>query len=266
MVYRVSRDQNPTALVELLERAQGGGRARRGAIGRLLALVATLPELRRDPHPDYLEALNLTLAFIERNLSDFRYSPSAPATATYGQFVNWVNGYLRFRILDLYRQGDQPLSLDRAAVRDDGRSTAPLLDTLPSLPGSADGLDAWLEAQQQQTVQRRGLLLELYVEQDPDGTLTECHAVSDRHHNCREIVRMMFLRSRGAAVRGLSGSLPAEPKITWRSLARRWQINEQTLHSHWRRRCRPLLDEIARGIDANPEGYARRLLEPLSSP
>lgn len=269
MVYRVNRDRQPAALVELLDRAQGDGADRGVALGRLLALVAKLPDLRRDSHPDYLDALNRTLVFVEKNLATFRYDRGAPPVITYEQFVRWVNGHLKFRILDLYRQGALPLSLDQAPRRFDGaqgpgdRGGEPWLDSLPAGPTALDGLEAWLEKQQRDRLQRRALLLELYIERDPDGRLGRCYAARERAHNCQAIARALFLRSRGAAVQRSRSPLPAEPKITWRSLARQWQLNEQTLHSHWKRKCRPLLQEIAQSIDRNPEVYAHQLQSPM---
>lgn len=268
LVYRVNRDRSPDALVELLDRTQGTGADRELALGRLLALVTKLPELRRDTHPDYLDALNRTLVFVEQNLATFRYDRGAPPGITYQQFVRWVNGHLRFRILDLYRQGEMPLSLDQAPRQFAGdermsdRAQTPWLDRLPTGSGALDGLEAWLEQQQRDRLQRRALLLELYIERDPEGRLGDCYAAQEPAHNCRAIAQALFLRSRGAAIQRRRQTLPAEPKITWRSLARQWQLNEQTLHSHWKRRCRPLLQEIAQNIDQNPDAYAHQLHSP----
>lgn len=41
------------------------------ALNRLLTLIPRLPGIRKDPNPEYLEALNQTLMEVERKLDKF---------------------------------------------------------------------------------------------------------------------------------------------------------------------------------------------------
>lgn len=243
-------------LVELLQQVKRSPQRHPRSIDRLLALIPKLPGLRRDRHPDYLEALNDTLKYVQRHINRFQCDLDADPVYIRQRFTIWVNGQLKFRILDLYRGGDRPLSLDAPVAQDFGN--LPLLDYLGKLSNPAmslDGIEALIEERQLQSTRRRGLLVELYIERDPEGRLQGCTGTQAPQMNCQALAQSILLQTRGDRV----GGLPAEKKNTWRSLARQLQVNEQTLHSHWKRRCYPMIKAIAQDILDRPAQVAQLL-------
>lgn len=243
-------------LVELLQQVRRSPKRDPRALARLLALIPKLPGLRRDRHPDYLEALNHVLKYVQSRLDRFQCDLDADPVWVRQRFTAWVNGQLKFRILDLYRGDDRPLSLDAPVAMESGN--LPLLDYLGKLSDRAmtlDGIEALIEERQLQTTRRRGLLVELYIERDPEGRLQGCTGTQAPHMNCQTLAQSILLQTRGDRV----GPLPAEKKNTWRSLARQLQVNEQTLHSHWKRRCYPMLKAIAQDIVERPAQVASLL-------
>ncbi|MBR8832983.1 MAG: hypothetical protein DSM106950_02790 [Stigonema ocellatum SAG 48.90 = DSM 106950] len=105
--------------------------------------------------------------------------------------VRWVNGYLRWRIQDLYSPDkDAPLSLDAPIASDFGEIT--LLDKLPNF--TLSGLDGLIENSQRETTQRIGLELELYIEQDPEGKLKNSYPSSSPQCNCQLLSQKRVLK------------------------------------------------------------------------
>ncbi|TAD77416.1 MAG: hypothetical protein EA001_10270 [Oscillatoriales cyanobacterium] len=249
-------------LVELLQQVRRSPKRDPRALTRLLTLIPKLPGLRRDRHPDYLEALNHVLKYVQTRIDRFQCDLDADPSFVRQRFTVWVNGQLKFRILDLYRGADRPLSLDAPVAMDSGN--LPLLDYLGKLSNRAmslDGIEALIEERQLQATRRQGLLVELYIERDPEGRLQSCTGTQAPHMNCQTLAQSILLQTRGDRV----GPLPAEKKNTWRSLARQLQVNEQTLHSHWKRRCYPMLKAIAQDILARPAQVATLLGIPSGS-
>ncbi|MGD1850717.1 MAG: hypothetical protein ACFCBU_08945 [Cyanophyceae cyanobacterium] len=231
-------------------------------LNRLFLLIPQMPDLYRHNHPDYGEALNEALQTINKRLTEFQCDWDDSATNIRWRFMCWLNGQLRYRVKDLYRQdvrrrGECTLSLDCEIARDRD-STASLGDTLPAdlEEITLSGLDRMISQVQQQNTQRQGLLIELYIEQDPDCALKGCHARKATRLNCQEVAQKILLRLRGEKV----GALAAEKKLSWRSLAEQLKVKEQTVHSHWKRKCLPLLRQIAQKIEEQSEIYAQRLL------
>lgn len=253
------------ALIDLLRQIrQPTTRGRKRAIGQLLILIPKLPGIRHDSHPDYLEALNTVLKYVQDRIELFRCDLEAtPPDEVRCRFVAWVNGQLKYRILDLYRRKreplnvlslDAPLSSDRPELTlGDFAVTAVGTETGASL--RLDGIEALIEQQQRRTVQRQGLLVELYIERDPEGRLSGCRGTKEPQLNCQFLARSILLQTRGDRV----GRQAAEKKVTWRAIAQQLQTNEQTVHSHWKRRCHPMLQLIAQEICADPAQFAKLL-------
>jgi len=248
------------ALIRLLRQLQPPkSRNRKRALEQLLALIPKLPGLRKDSHPDYLEALNLALEYVQKNIAAFRcdLDHSSPELVR-RRFVTWVNGQLKYRIIDLYRRAKMPLnalSLDAPVGTDRGdRASSTLGDCVPA-GLRLDGIETLIEQQQRQTVQRQGLLVELYIERDPEGRLSGCCGMKDPQLNCQFLAQSILLQTRGDRVE----RQPPEKKVTWRSLAQQLQMNEQTIHSHWKRRCYPMLQAIAQEICTQPTQFMELL-------
>ncbi|MEM9771834.1 MAG: hypothetical protein AAF889_09605 [Cyanobacteria bacterium P01_D01_bin.73] len=244
-------------------------------LNRFFLLIPQMPDLYRNGHPAYEEALNEALLSIDKRLTDFQCDwEKDSATNIRWRFIRWLNGQLRYRVKDLYRRearwrrGENILSLDCAIARGNGevdQSSPTLGETIPaeSVEGlTLSGLDHTIDRLQQQNTQRHGLLVELYIEHDPDSALKGCHARKTMQLNCQEVAQKIFLRLWGGKV----GKLAAEKKLSWRSLAEQLEVKEQTVHSHWKRRCLPLLKKISQKIEAQSDFYAKRLLGPDFSP
>lgn len=235
---------------------------------RLLARVPRLPRIMKSPHPDYLEALNKTLEYVRVNIKVFiikfkvdidREHPENLRT----KFVIWFNGHLRYRILDLYRTKPLPLSLDAPVFYDIFYEKNSFLEFRPNGGFNApllDGIESLIEKSQTDRTQRKALILELYIEQDYLQKLSGCHPRNSLICNCQTLLKAMYLTSPGDRVSLKEGKIAAEKKISWRSLAKSFDLNEQTLHTHWRNRCRPLLHEILADIENNLVEYERKFL------
>ncbi|NET71699.1 MAG: hypothetical protein F6K62_12410, partial [Sphaerospermopsis sp. SIO1G2] len=73
----------------------------RKAINRLLIECQNLPGLLKYSHHLYLEALDKTWEWVIKNICKFQPKPHIPVSKS---LVIWINGYLRWRIKDLYCQ------------------------------------------------------------------------------------------------------------------------------------------------------------------
>ena len=238
------------------------------ALDRFFRLIPQMPDLYRHNHLNYSEALNEALRRINTKLTEFECNWETETDMIIRwRFIKWLNGKLRYTVKDLYRNDArvrdmEPLSLDYSRLEFPGEGGAtPLGETisLEKLQGvKLSGLEHMIDTLQRQNTQRKGLLVELYIEQDPDATLQSCHARKSTWLNCQKLAKKMFLRLQGGKV----GQLQSEKKLSWRSLAEQLEVNEQTVHSHWKRRCLPLLRKIAQKIEQESEFYAQRLLGP----
>ena len=201
---------------------------RRKAMNLLLIEIQRLPELGKSSHPDYLDALNRTFEWVNRQLCQ-DFNPDQPLVQK--RLLQWINSYLYWRIKDLDSQGKGDRSLD--APIGDGQSETSLLDLLPTtgfgIP-TRSGLDGYIEQIEREQQQAIGLKLEQYVEQDPKEKLQNCHPQTHPNCNCQ------FLTAR---------TLLKNPPDKFSAIAKEQAINYQTLKSHWERKCRPLLQEIA---------------------
>ena len=201
---------------------------RRKAMNLLLMEIQRLPGLGKSPHPDYLDALNRTLEWVNRQLcQDF----NAHKPLVQKRLLQWINSYLYWRIKDLYLQGKSDRSLDAPIV--DNQTEISLLELLPTtgfaIP-TRSGLDGYIEQIEREQQQVVGLKLEQYVEQDPKEKLRNCHLQTYPNCNCWSLSSRVLLK---------------DPPDKFSVLAKELCINYQTLKSHWERKCRPLLQEIA---------------------
>ncbi|MBD2695068.1 hypothetical protein [Anabaena catenula] len=203
----------------------------RCSLSRLLLEIQQLPGLRKSSHPDYPAALSLTFEWVSENISQFEpYSGSVVESLT-----KWVNGYLRWRITDLYSPDkDAPLSLDAPIKSDFGEVT--LLDKLPNF--TLSGLDGLIENSQRETTQRIALELELYIEQDPEGKLKNSYPSSSAQCNCQFLSQRRVLK---------------EPPDKFADIAKDLSIPYTTVNSHWKRKCEPILKKIAEDLGYKQE-------------
>ena len=224
-------DQQLTALNTQIRSHPPESRQWRLAMNRLLREIQQLPGLLKSSHPDYPAALNLTFEWVSKNISKFEpYSESVAES-----LVKWVNGYLRWRIQDLYSPDkNAPLSLDVNIASDFGEIT--LLDKLANF--TVSGLDGLIENSQRESKQRIGLQLELYIEQDPEEKLKNSYPRSCIECNCQLLSQRLILK---------------EPLDKIAEIARDLNIPRTTVDSHWKRKCQPMLQNIAEDLGYKQE-------------
>ncbi|WP_243713853.1 hypothetical protein [Nostoc sp. 106C] len=200
-------------------------------MNRLLREIQQFPRLLKSPHPDYPAALNRTFEWVSNNISEFEpYSDSVAES-----LVRWVNGYLRWRIQDLYSADkNAPLSLDATIASDFGEIT--LLDKLPN--STLSGLDGLIENSQRESKQRIGLELKLYIERDPEEKLKNSYPRSCAKCNCQFLSQRLVLK---------------EPPDKVTDIARDLSIPRTTVNSHWNRNCKPMLQKIAEDLGYKQE-------------
>ena len=198
---------------------------------KLLLEIQQLPGLKKSVHQDYPEALNRTFQWVSREIANFEPRPPSISTS----LVNWINGYLGWRIKDLYSPDqDAPISLDAPTAVDAGETTR--LELLPDF--TLSGLDGMIESAQKETTQRIGLQLELYIEQDPEGKLRNSYPGSYPECNCQFLSKRRLLK---------------DPPDKFQDLAKELNVRYTTLNSHWKRKCEPSLQEIARTLGYKQE-------------
>jgi hypothetical protein len=209
---------------------------RSNIIKGLLALIEYLPnsltenKLDEGLRPYYDEALKVTKRDIIRNLEnfiqnyDFDINNAEPVNVRIC-FVRWYNQILKYDCIDKYRLArnrPKPVNLDQP-VGEDGAST--MGDRIPddrNLPPMEQSIFDENEKQQQ--------LLFDYINQDPDNRLRNCCPQRYLLCNCWELCQRRLLK---------------KPPEQWQQIARDLNIPFGTVTSHWDRKCKPLLIEIA---------------------
>lgn len=206
------------------------------ALNRLLIQIQHLPGLARSSHPDYLQALNRTWEWLCQNIQNFK--PRSPSLQE--SLVAWINGYLYWRIQDLYAPDNRvPRSFDEL-VRGEiaGKTYLEQLSNQGIGIPTQTGIDGYIEQLQREEQQRIGLEIERYIEEDPDGKLQKCHVKAFPQCNCQLLSQRLSLQV---------------PPDKFALLARELDVNYQSLVAHWKRRCLPLLQEIALSLGYEPE-------------
>lgn len=226
-------DERLSTLIEQVRQHPPESRKWRIAMNQLLQEIQQLPGLKRSSHQDYPEAFNGTLEWVSRNLDKFELRTASISES----FANWINGHLKWRIKDLYdvdKNAHSTTSLDAPIMATAGETTR--LDLLPDF--RLGGLDGIIESAQKETTQRIGLELERYIEQDPERKLKNSYPKSHPECNCQ------FLSL---------GRLLKDPPDKFQALASELNVKYTTLNSHWKRKCEPLLQDIARSLGYQQE-------------
>lgn len=187
---------------------------RRKSMERLLLKVQRLPKLSKSFHPDALEAVNKTWEWLDNNLHNF-HPRSSPIRDS---LVTWINGYLRYRIRDLYAA--KPKNMVSLDIRECRQFYHPCFC-------SFDPYIEQLEAEENQSLARN---IAQYINRDPDAILRKCYPKNRPDCNCQIIVQRLFLQQ-------------SPEKLS--TIARQLNINTQTIHSFWRRTGFPKVRAIA---------------------
>jgi Helix-turn-helix domain of resolvase len=201
---------------------------RQKALNRLLMVIQQLPGIYKSGHQDYLEALNQTWEWVSRKICEFEArSPSLQQS-----LVIWINGYLKWRIKDLYIPNSKyTISLDSLTRNNEGDETT-LLNILPdrqSATISLDLLDIKIAQIQETERQYLGNRIRQYIQQDEEGKLTASYPRKNPECNCHLLAMRLLLEN---------------PPHKIADIARELNISNQTLYSHWKKNCLPLLREI----------------------
>jgi hypothetical protein len=213
---------------------------RRKAINRLLIEIQKLPGLIKSSHQDYLDVLNELWQWVNENICQ-KFDLSQPLVQE--RLRQWLNSRLYWRIRDRYRNNSSTqlpeVSLD-ATIGGEATTGATYLDQLPetgfNIPyrSGFDDYIARIEREQQQSI---GLALERYIEEDPEGKLRNCHPKAYPDCNCQILSQRVLLKN---------------PPDKFATVAKELNINYQTLTSHWKRNCLPLLQDIAKELGYQP--------------
>ncbi|QFS44261.1 helix-turn-helix domain-containing protein [Nostoc sphaeroides] len=216
---------------------------RQKALNRLLMVIQQLPGIYKSGHQDYLEALNQTWEWVSRKICSFEARSRSDSVRVASRregvspsfqqsLVIWINGYLKWRIKDLYLpDSNYTISLDRLTRNDEGDETT-LLNILPDRQSQTISLDlldikiAQIEETERQCLGKR---IWQYIEQDQEGKLTASHPRKNPECHCHLLAMRLLLK---------------EPPHKIADIARELNISNQTLYSHWKKNCLPLLREI----------------------
>jgi hypothetical protein len=205
------------------------------AMSRLLGMVRQFPGIRRVNHQDYLLALNQTWEWMSRNIDEFQASTDSLER----DLVQWINGYLYWRIRDIYHStstGQQLMSLDEE-VFDRGETYLDLLSATGAIGVNLQTLDEQIAVLQQQADREVATQIEAWIESDPDGQLQNCHPRSRSGCHCQVLSYRMIVR---------------DPPDSFTQIATELNIPYQTLVSRWKRSCLPLLQAQARSFGYDP--------------
>ncbi|NEO01965.1 MAG: hypothetical protein F6K50_43295 [Moorea sp. SIO3I7] len=216
----------------LIDRIRGNrdlqSEQRRRDINRLLRECQRLPGLRKSSHPLYLEALDQTWEWVSKNIYKFEPQPDLPVQTS---LLRWINGYLKWRIHELYvKQAGHDISLD-LNINKDPDNPLTLLDQLPDggfETPTISGIDAYIEKVIKQKIQEIFQELERYVEEDPDRIFQKCYPRQCADCNCQLLCQSLLFK------------YPPD-KLT--HISRELSVNYNALRSHWKRKCLVLLQK-----------------------
>ena len=199
---------------------------RRTSLNRLLILIQQLPGIYSASHQDYPEAYNRTMIWVCKNID--RFKPTRESVAE--SLVVWINGYLKWRIRDLYIADN---SYDPQRVYPDAQQDLDLVANIADPQVSLSLLDTQIaQMQAEKSANIAGAIADC-IEKDPDKKLTETFIRKHPECNCHCLALRLLL---------------TQPPQKISQIAREFGINNQTLYSHWKQKCLPLLQSISQSI------------------
>ena len=233
-IASIFMDKKLEQLIEAACQYPTGSPEWRKAMHRLLIEIQRLPGIKKTSHPDYLEALNQTWLWVSRNIC----KEFVPRGALKPSLVNWINGYLYWRIKDLHSSEANTVSLDAPIGNAQGAASLVEQMSVTNLTHpSLDGLDGYIERLQSQRIHWITLDLEAYIEQDPHKKLRSCYPRTCPQCHCQLLSQRRYLQN---------------PPNTFSDLAQNLNMPLIKLTNHWYGRCKPLLQEIALDLGYKP--------------
>lgn len=208
-------------------------RQRQIAFGQLQTEIwkSLSPRLLQDP--DYADAVNDSFNWLRKKLPEFEMEPPNRRE----RLLRWFLTHARYQCWQLREKNQEQgrkISLDVAVAPE---SDSALLDWLGDdgklyqQKRAIDGLEHWLKEQQKQELRELLQVWLAYMEADPEGRLQAKESVRPEC-NCHWLVR--------------DYKLAEDRKVKLSQIAKRYEINYQTLMSFWKRKCLPLLVELLR--------------------
>jgi hypothetical protein len=214
-------------LLQQVSQHPQGSEQRRRAMHRLLIEIYHLPGLLKSSHPDYLDALNQTWEKVSRDIC-CEFQPRSKSLEK--SLVSWINGYLYWRIKDLYSHNSALISLDAPIAENDRQITLIelLAETGLNTP-RLSGLDCYIEQLQEQENQCLSQRIVDYIHQDPQNQLKNCYPRAYPNCHCQLLSQKRLL---------------LEPAETFEDIAEELNIPLKQVTNHWYGRCKPLLQKI----------------------
>jgi len=201
---------------------------RRTSLNRLLILIQQLPGIYTVSHQDYPEAYNRTLMWVCQNID--RFEPTTESVEK--SLVIWINGYLKWRIRDLYISDN---SYDPQRVYPTkNNEELDLIANLPDPQVSLSLLDSQIAQMQAEKSENMGKAIVDHIKQDQDKKLTTTFIRQHPQCNCHNLALRLLLE---------------QPPQKISQIARELGVNNQTLYSHWKQKCLPLLQSISQSIN-----------------
>ena len=225
------------ALIDELQHHPEQSLERRKALNRLLITIQKFPGIYKSSHQDYPEALNKTWEWVCRKICDFQpHSSSIQQSLT-----QWINGYLKWRIKDLYASDSKyTISLDKSLNNEHtDYCKSPMLDILADSKSQSTTLNLLdLKIAQIQKSEREswGERVKQHIERDEMNQLKKCHLKKNPQCNCHILAIRLLLY---------------HPPHKIADIARQLNSSNQTVYSHWKRKCLPLLRNISRNLEFN---------------
>lgn len=210
--------------IALIRNCDSQSLQRQKSLNRLLWLIQQLPEIYRSSHQDYPEAYNRTLEWICHNIDYFEPKHESIKKS----LIVWINGYLKWRIRDLYIT-DHTYDPQRVYPQPNEESNIDPLENISDSRFSLSLLDRHIAEIQTEQQNRLGIAISNYIKQDRDQNLTNTYPRQHRQCNCQCLAIRLLLQQ------------PPE-KIS--EIARELKVSNQTLYSHWKHKCLPLLQSI----------------------
>jgi cobalamin biosynthesis Mg chelatase CobN len=207
------------------------------AMSCLLRSVMYLPGIKKVNHQDYALALNQTWEWMSRNIEEFRSTTDSIER----DLVKWINGYLYWRIHDLYHPNidrQQPLSLDEKLF-ENGETYLDLLSESGFIDLNLNNLTEHVRSLQQQEHQQIANKIETWIERDPDRQLQTCYLRDRESCNCQILGFRLIVK---------------DPPDSLTAIAKELNVPYQTLVAHWKRRCLPLLQTKAKSLGYESRG------------
>jgi hypothetical protein len=202
---------------------------------KLVRYLQSLPGIKKVNHQDYALALNQTWEWLNREIDKFQRSCHSSSEQ---DLVRWINGYLKWRIRDLYfpQTTDLPtISLD-VSMADTDETYLNLLAEDGFVRMSLSSLDQDIANMQQQEI--RGIVqkIEDWIVTDPEQELQNCHLKNHPQCHCQFLSQKLLLQ---------------DPPDKLAKIARDLDISYQTIVSHWKRNCLELLKSKALNLENN---------------